>query len=109
MLGLTLVMACSMSNSDKQVHSKLPADTLYNVYLDKDTKRIKVICLGINCIDNSLKDSYDSWEDLPKWMKDKIAVLMMLEVRGFMSTALDDEVKGIGMRGQGEDKFWVYG
>lgn len=98
-----------MFNSDRQVHSKLPADTLYNVYLDKDTKRIKVVCLGINCIDNALKDSYDSWDDLPKWMKDKIAVLMMLEVRGFMSTALDDEVKGIGMRGQGEDKFWVYG
>ena len=83
--------------------SKLPSDTIYNIYRDKDTKLIKVTCLGMDCIDNPLNSSYIDWSDLPQWVQKKIAVLKLLSV-AFPT----EEVKGVGQRGQDEESFWVY-
>jgi hypothetical protein len=53
--------------------------TLYQVKIDVNTKRVHVLCLGMYCVDSELKEWYDSVDDLPKWVRDKLAVLMMLE------------------------------
>ena len=53
--------------------------TLYQVKIDADTKRVHVSCLGICCVDNKLKEWYESVDDLPKWVRGKLVVLMMLE------------------------------
>ena len=53
--------------------------TLYQVKVDPNTKRVHVSCLGMYCVDSGLKEWYESVDDLPKWVRDKLAVLMMLE------------------------------
>ena len=64
---------CSMSYHNTQNY------TLYQVKIDADTKRVHVSCLGMYCVDSKLKEWYDSVDDLPKWVQEKLAVLMMLE------------------------------
>ena len=53
--------------------------TLYQVKIYSDTKRVHVSCLGMYCVDSELKEWYESVDDLPKWVREKLAVLMMLE------------------------------
>jgi len=64
---------CSMSHYNTQDY------TLYQVKIDVYTKRVHVACLGICCLDNELEEWYDCVDDLPKWVQEKLAVLMMLE------------------------------
>ena len=71
-------------------------DTLYSVTVSKHTKKVYVSCIGINCVDNELKDVYNSTDDLPTWVKDKIAILM-----------LADKVDGVGYRIE-DEKFYIY-
>ena len=71
-------------------------DTLYSVKVSKHTKKVYVSCIGINCVDNELKDVYNSTDDLPTWVKDKIAILM-----------LADKVDGVGYRIE-DEKFYIY-
>ena len=71
-------------------------DTLYSVTISEHTKKVYVSCIGINCVDNELKDVYNSTDDLPTWVKDKIAILM-----------LADKVDGVGYRIE-DEKFYIY-
>ena len=71
-------------------------DTLYCIMVSKRTKKVYVSCIGINCVDNELKDVYNSTDDLPTWVKDKIAILM-----------LADKVDGVGYRIE-DEKFYIY-
>ena len=52
--------------------------TLYQVKIDANTKRVHVLCLGMYCVDSELKEWYESVDDLPKWVQEKLALLMML-------------------------------
>ena len=71
-------------------------DTLYSVTVSKHTKKVYVSCIGINCVDNELKDVYTSIDKLPTWVKDKIAILMLV-----------DKVEGIGYKVE-DEKFYIY-
>ena len=71
-------------------------DTLYSVTISEHTKKVYVSCIGINCVDNELKDVYTSIDKLPTWVKDKIAILMLV-----------DKVEGIGYRIE-DEKFYIY-
>ena len=73
MWATKLEITCSMS------HYNVEDNTLYHIKVDADTKRVHVSCLGICCVDNKLKEWYDCVDDLPKWVRGKLAVLMMLE------------------------------
>ena len=84
--ALTQVMDYSMSLFDM----------LYSVNVLEHTKKVYVTCIGINCVDNQLKNVYDSIDDLPTWVKDKIAILMLV-----------DKVEGIGYK-VGDDKFYIF-
>ena len=72
------------------------SDTLYSVTVSKHTKKVHVTCIGMECVDNELKDVYNSVDDLPTWVKDKIALLMLV-----------DKGQGIGYR-VGDEKFYIY-
>ena len=71
-------------------------DTLYSVTISEHTKKVYVSCIGINCVDNELEDVYTSTDKLPTWVKDKIAILMLV-----------DKVEGIGYRIE-DEKFYIY-
>ncbi len=89
-------MGCTMSQSD------IPSDTLYQVWADPDTNNIRVRCIGMNCVDNALEDSYDHWDALPEFIKGRVSVLMMVE-RG-------RKIEGVGMRKTnfvGADTFYL--
>ena len=60
-------------------HDSTQDYTLYQVKIDPNTKRVHVSCLGIYCVDSGLKEWYESVDDLPKWVREKLAILMMLE------------------------------
>jgi len=82
--------------------SDIPPDTLYQVWADPDTNNIKVRCIGMNCVDNALEDSYDHWDALPEFIKGRVSVLMMVEC--------GRNIKGVGMRKTnfvGADTFYL--
>ena len=54
-------------------------NTLYCVQIDPDTRIVNVQCIGMFCVDNKLKAIYNSVDDLPEWVQDKMAVLMIAE------------------------------
>ncbi len=77
-------------------------DTMYRVMVDVGKNCIRVQCIGMYCVDNTLDGSYSGMEKLPQWMQEKVALLMMTS-----STPPIQEVTGIGQR-ISEDTFWVY-
>jgi hypothetical protein len=72
-------------------------NTLYCVQIDPDTKVVNVQCIGMFCVDNKLDTTYKSCNDLPKWVQDKLAVLMIAVEGGF--------VEGVGYRSK--DSFYI--
>ena len=82
--------------------SNIPLNTLYAVKVDPTKDNISVQCIGMNCVDNALEDSYDHWDALPEFIKGRVSVLMMVE-RG-------RKIKGVGMRKTnfvGADTFYL--
>ena len=61
-------------------------DTLYCVTVSKHTKKVHVICLGIECVDMSLKGSYNSLDEMPLWVQERLSLLMMLESKATLDS-----------------------
>ena len=91
-MGMSKVLALTQEMD----YSMSLYDTLYSVKVSKHTKKVYVSCIGINCVDNELKDVYTSIDKLPTWVKDKIAILMLV-----------DKVEGVGYRIE-DEKFYIY-
>jgi|TARA_R100000657_G_C4617527_1_gene68709 hypothetical protein len=66
-----------LCNKDVTVNVQ-PDDTCYIVKKDLFKDEYYVECLGRGCVDSPLKDMYDSFEALPKWMQEKIAKLVVI-------------------------------
>lgn len=79
----------------------LDNDTLYRVSLDPIKNTVQISCIGMDRVDNSLDDTYVSVDDLPQWVQERIALLMMTD-----PTPPTKEVEGVGRR---IDKytFWI--
>ena len=90
-MGMSKVWASTQA----MVYSMSLYDTLYSVTVSKHTKKVYVSCIGINCVDNELEDVYSSIDELPTWVQNKMAVLMLV-----------DKVEGTGYK-VGE-KFYIY-
>jgi len=83
--------------------SNIPLNTLYAVKVDPTKDNISVQCIGMNCVDNTLKDSYDHWDALPDFVKGKVSVLMMV--------GYDREIKGVGTKRKnwaGVETYYLY-
>lgn len=65
-----------------------------------DEKRVDVVCIGMDCVDSTLKDAYDNVNELPEWVQLKIAVLMACQDGHTIDT--------IGRRVD-DSTFWIYG
>ena len=91
-MGMSKVLALTQEMD----YSMSLYDTLYSVTISEHTKKVYVSCIGINCVDNELKDVYTSIDKLPTWVKDKIAILMLV-----------DKVEGIGYKVE-DEKFYIY-
>ena len=70
----------------------------YRVNIAYDTKQVTITSIGMESVDTTVKDNYNSVDELPTWMQDRLAVLSMLEVPHM--------VAGVGSR-IGPYLFWV--
>ena len=75
-------------------------NTSYHVNITFDTGLVRIVCLGIECVDTTLKGSYSSLDKCPKWVQERLALLMMLESKA----TLDN----IGTR-LADDRFIING
>ena len=77
--------------------------TVYRVVLNNETKLVHVISFGMEGVDISPERVYNSFNDLPKWMQERVALLMMTSAK-----PPTNEVEGVGRRID-ETTFWLYG
>lgn len=75
-------------------------DKIYRVSINNG--KAVVFCFGVDMLDPQAEGEYDSVDDLPKWVQDRIAVLMITSAKPPTS-----EVEGIGRRID-ENTFWLY-
>lgn len=79
------------------------SDTVYRVVLNDETKLVHVISFGMEGVDVSPERVYNSFNDLPKWMQERVALLMMTSAE-----PPTNEVDGVGRRID-ETTYWLYG
>jgi len=75
-------------------------NTSYHVNISNATGHVECTCLGIECVDMSLKGSYNSLDEMPLWVQERLSLLMMLESKA----TLDN----IGTR-LADDRFIING
>jgi|TARA_R110000824_G_scaffold223206_1_gene411003 hypothetical protein len=76
-------------------------DKLYRVSLDTSTNAIEVVCIGIDRVDAEANGIYANADDLPKWLQERLAVLMVLDWK-----PPTVHVDGVGRRID-KNVFWV--
>lgn len=62
---------------------------------------VDVVCLGVDSVDSSLEGHYDRIDDLPNWVKERLAVLSMMSTTPPTAT-----VEGVGRR-ISANVYWV--
>ena len=75
-------------------------DNIYRISIFPDG--VDVMCFGLASVDSNIDGHYDLTDDLPNWVKERLAVLMILS-----STPPTSEVAGIGRR-ISSHVYWVY-
>lgn len=77
-------------------------DKIYRVYVCPHTTKVHVTCIGMDNVDSEVNGTYDTPDDLPDWIQNRVAVLML--------TPLDKPTKTIEGIGRRIDKnvFWVF-
>ena len=99
MSGCASTKRYSMSRNPEEVYSD---DMMYRVVLNNTTGCVEVSCIGMNCIDSTLDGLYGGVKELPQWMQEKVALLMMTSY-----TPPVTPIRGVGQRIR-EDTFWIY-
>lgn len=82
------------------VMSQVHDDNIYRVSVFPDG--IDIICFGLSSVDSDIDGHYDQTDDLPNWVKERLAVLMITS--GIPPT---QEVVGVGRR-ISSHVYWVY-
>jgi len=80
--------------------SKMSENLTYRVSTAADG--VDVICFGLENVDSNIDGHYDTPNDLPSWIQERLAVLMITS-----PSPPTKEVAGIGRR-ISRDVFWVY-
>ena len=76
-------------------------DTTYRIVITKKGI-VEVMCFGVASVDCVLESQYNTVDDLPNWVKERLAVLLIVD-----PTPPIPEVQGIGRR-ISPCVFWVY-
>lgn len=77
-------------------------DALVYRIVVRGSSSLTIMCLGLESVDSLLRESYDSFDDLPDWVKDRLAVLSIMPIPPPRT-----EIDGVGMR-ISDRVFWVY-
>jgi hypothetical protein len=77
-------------------------DLVYRINVDYADGHVSVISFGIENVDSDADATYDSIQELPQWMQERIAVLSMMSHEP--PTA---NVVGVGRR-ISKSVYWVY-
>ena len=81
---------------------KIKEEPIYRLVLHEDGT-VETTCYEmLDAFDPQLKKWYESIDELPKWVQDKIAVLMLLD-----HTKTNEEIGNVGRR-ISRDVFWVF-
>lgn len=81
---------------------KVKKDPIYRIEIHEDTT-VHTTCYELlDKFDPALNNFYSGVDELPKWVQDKLAVLMLLD-----HTKQNEEVENVGRRIQ-ENVFWVF-
>lgn len=91
---------CEMHLEKTACMSMVGDDNIYRVQMKPDG--IYVVCFGLESIDSCLSGHYDRIDDLPDWVKERLAILNMMS-----STPPTNEVEGVGRR-ISERVYWVF-
>jgi len=75
-------------------------DNIYRVSVFPDG--IDIVCFGLSSVDSDINGHYDRTDDLPEWVKERLAVLMITS-----GTPPTQEVAGVGRR-ISSHVYWVY-
>lgn len=94
------VQHASAGRLPEMVMSKVHDDNIYRVSVFPDG--IDIICFGLSSIDSDINGHYDRSDDLPNWVKERLAVLMITN-----GTPPTQEVAGVGRR-ISSHVYWVY-
>jgi hypothetical protein len=81
---------------------KKQPDTIYRIVLNYETKLVHVVSFGMEKVAVSEEQAYNSVNDLPKWMQEKLALLMMTSAK-----PPTEEVDGVGRRID-DTVYWLY-
>lgn len=84
----------------RDVSSGLNDDNTYRISIFPDG--VDVVCFGLESVDSCLEGHYDRIDDLPNWVKERIAVLNMIPVSPPTGT-----VEGVGRRISAH-VYWVF-
>ena len=75
---------------------------IYRIQINDD-HTVETTCYEmLDAFDPELKKYYETLDDLPKWVQDKLAVLMLLD-----HTKVNEEVEGVGRR-INQNVYWVF-
>jgi len=96
------VLNKSLNEEEEKLMTKLKRlqdDSLYCISVDNAIGCITTACVGMNCIDNELKSTYMSIDELPDWVKGKIAVLNMVDlIKDSNGQEYSEIIDGVGYR-----------
>ena len=101
MSDMFLVISRTIKRTAAPMLARMDDNNAYRISLEGNG-RIEVLCFGIESIDTELEGYYDSLQDLPKWVQERIALLSMLK-----SEPPTEDVEGVGRR-ISESTYWVY-
>lgn len=90
----------SAGRMEMMIMSDVHDDNIYRVSVFPDG--IDVLCFGLASVDSDINGHYDRTDDLPEWVKERLAVLMITS--GIPPT---QEVAGVGRR-ISSHVYWVY-
>jgi len=76
-------------------------DNVYRVFTMPKSTRIEVVCLGLDSTDSEAEGFYQSVDELPQWMQERLAVLYLIKV-----DPPQTKIDGVGMRVD-ENVFWI--
>ena len=79
-------------------------DAILRVYIHKDTGKIDIASIGIDTLDMQPEGVYNNINTLPRWVQERIALLMLTPVNNSKPTV---EVEDVGRRIDA-NTFWVY-
>lgn len=81
---------------------KVKEEPIYRIEINEDNT-VQTTCYEmLDAFNPELKNYYETLDDLPKWVQDKISVLMLLD-----HTKVNEEVKGVGRR-ISKNVYWVF-